>query len=191
MIESSTGLHETQIFEESSLQISIAMTPPCFSPKEIPFAGTIENKIGSLITSTLDLPILGKKTAYILSMGNPHCVIFLENQEYLDNIDIDRIGANLQKHKAFPEQVNLELASPLEKNKEELKIRTFERGSGETQACGSGACAVHVSSVLAKNFPKKQNIFLKGGKLEISWLSQKELLMKGSAKIVYQGTFSI
>ena len=129
---------------------------------------------------------LDRKITYV-DMGNPHCVIFEKN---INDLDLTAIGPKFEKHKMFPEGVNTEFVEAVDNNI--LKMRVWERGSGETLACGTGACAVAVSAVQSGICKKGDNIkvLLKGGELVINYTDER-VLMTGDAVKVFEGVIKI
>lgn len=122
-----------------------------------------------------------------VSMGNPHAVIFTRD---IDNIEIEKIGPLFEKNPIFPESVNTEFVEILGNN--DLKMRVWERGSGETLACGTGACAVTVAACVNGICPRNEdiNVHLRGGVLKISW-GNDTVWMTGPAELVYTGEIVI
>ena len=122
-----------------------------------------------------------------LSMGNPHCVIFVDHPGELDLVTI---GPLFEHHTFFPNGVNTEFVridSPTE-----LTMRVWERGSGETAACGTGACAVLVAAVLNRHAQRRATVHLNGGDLEIDWReSDDHVMMTGAAEEVFQGCIEV
>ena len=121
-----------------------------------------------------------------VSMGNPHCVIFTSAA---DKIDLAKTGPALERHKAFPNRTNVEFVEVLNRNN--IKVRVWERGSGATLACGTGACAAVVASVLNKKTGRKVSALLPGGLLKIEWTKSNRVLMTGPAEEVYSGIVNI
>ena len=141
--------------------------------------------------SNVDIPILvdGKEyNATCVSMGNPHAVIFVENP---DKIDLPKIGPLFENNLIFPNKVNTEFVSTLSRN--HLKMRVWERGSGETLACGTGACATVVAAVLKGfcDYSSPVTVTLRGGDLTISYNSDGGVIMRGGASTVYAGTIEL
>ncbi|MDR1628210.1 MAG: diaminopimelate epimerase [Oscillospiraceae bacterium] len=122
-----------------------------------------------------------------LSMGNPHCVVFMND---IDNIDIEKIGPSFEKNSIFPEGVNTEFTEVMDESN--IKMRVWERGSGETSACGTGACASAVASVRNGLCEKGKDIavHLLGGKLIINY-SNNAVHMTGEAKKIFEGEVAI
>ena len=133
--------------------------------------------------------IVGEETYHVtcVSMGNPHCIVFGKDPY---EIELEKIGPRFEKHPAFPEQVNTEFVKFLGKN--ELKMRVWERGSGETWACGTGACAVAVAGVLNGHCDKGADILvhLRGGDLIIKF-TDETVLMTGPAEFSFEGTVTL
>lgn len=122
-----------------------------------------------------------------ISIGNPHAVIFVEN---VDNIQIDKIGPIIENYKYFPQKTNVEFVQILDKNL--IKVRVWERGSGETLACGTGSCAAVIAGVTNNLTKRKVKVLLQGGELEIDWNEQdNNVYMKGIATKVFDGTIEI
>ena len=116
-------------------------------------------------------------------MGNPHFVIFTADAEA---VDIARLGSALEENPLFPERCNIEFASLLDKNR--IRVRVWERGSGITLACGTGACATAVAAHLTGRVGRKNTIEMDGGTLDIEWnATDNHVYMTGPAKIVFEG----
>jgi diaminopimelate epimerase len=122
-----------------------------------------------------------------VSMGNPHCVTFVDAVEPLE---LDKIGPKFEHHSFFPERVNTEFIHVLSPT--ELNMRVWERGSGETWACGTGACAAAVAAALNKKAGRRVTIHLRGGDLAIEWREEdNHVYMTGPAEEVFEGTIEI
>ncbi len=118
-----------------------------------------------------------------VSMGNPHAVIFTDN---LLDTDVEGIGSALTAHPAFPQRANIGFCQVIDR--QFVRLRVYERGTGETQACGSGACAAVVAAQLTGRVDHKVKVSLPGGKLRISWSGgQTPVTMSGPATFVYKG----
>ncbi len=117
-----------------------------------------------------------------VSMGNPHAVIFVP---YLDEVDVCTVGPEIEHHKIFPEHCNVEFAEVLSST--EIRMRVWERGTGETWACGTGACATLVAAVLNNLTDKKARLKLLGGNLDIEWRDDNHVYMTGEAVTVFKG----
>jgi diaminopimelate epimerase len=119
-----------------------------------------------------------------VSMGNPHCVIFVDD---LSKINLEKIGSKFENHKIFPRRTNTEFAEVISRN--ELKMRVWERGSGITLACGTGTCATVVAANLNNLAEKSATVHLDGGDLKIDWRNDNHIYMTGAAEKVFAGSF--
>ncbi len=141
----------------------------------------------------LDAPIEVDGKAYHMtgvSMGNPHDVIYLEETETLEDLEIEKIGPKFENHKRFPKRINTEFVKVLDKNTVEMRV--WERGSGETLACGTGACAVAVASILNGFTDHEVTVKLLGGDLKIQWDQESgHVFMTGPATIVFDGEIKL
>lgn len=123
----------------------------------------------------------------LVSMGNPHCVIFADP----DEVDLAGVGRAIENHPAFPERVNVEFVKKVEKN--HLKMRVWERGSGETLACGTGACATVVAATLTGRCERGEEVTvsLLGGDLKITYSDDGTVYMTGGATLAFVGEVEI
>ncbi len=128
-----------------------------------------------------------KFTGTTVSMGNPHLVIFVDD---IKEIDLESIGPKLENHPSFPGRINVEFAQILEDGK--IRMRVWERGSGITQACGTGACATAVAAVLTGRAGRTSDIIMDGGTLTIEWDEKNgHVMMTGGAVRVFDGEIEI
>lgn len=118
-----------------------------------------------------------------VSLGNPHAVHFIENE--VAEFPLSEIGPQIEHHPLFPKRVNFEVARII--NRQKIEMRVWERGAGETLACGTGACAVAVVAQLHNYIDDKVDIILPGGTLNIEWDGRGEVLMSGPAEVVFTG----
>ena len=143
------------------------MRAPILTASQIPVVSEKEEVINE------PLEVNGE-TYYItaVSMGNPHAIVYMTD---VDHLDIEKIGPSFENHVAFPDRVNTEFVEVLDEHT--VKMRVWERGSGETLACGTGACAVAVASILNERVDgdKPVTVKLLGGELEIYWIRQENL----------------
>src|SRR3989338_766406 len=122
-----------------------------------------------------------------ISMGNPHYVLFVDQ---LDNYPVWEYGRSIEADPRFPNRVNVEFIQVLSPT--EFRLRVWERGAGETQACGTGACAAVVASVLKKKTGRQVLVHLKGGDLEIDWDEKtNHVFMTGPATTVFEGEIDL
>lgn len=178
-VESGAAIHAVKILEDNFPTgiVKVNMGSPIFEKEKIPFIADEQHTNVEFYDETI-FPYKG----FVLSMGNPHCVFFVEDL----NIPIDSLGPKIENHRLFPERTNVEFVKI--NSDFTLQQITWERGSGETLACGSGACAVLVASVISKNMPNKNIVHLKGGDLEIEWdRNTNEVYMTGNATFVFEG----
>ena len=122
-----------------------------------------------------------------VSMGNPHTVIYVDD---VKNLDLEKIGPKFENHERFPKRINTEFVHCIDRNTVEMRV--WERGSGETLACGTGACAVAVASILNNLTDTRVTVKLLGGDLQIEWDKEKDrVFMTGPAKVVFDGVIDI
>ena len=164
--------------------VRVNMGSPVLTASQIPVVSSTEEMINA------PLKVNGE-TYYItaVSMGNPHAIVYMAD---VDHLDIGEIGPYFENHMAFPDRVNTEFVEVLDDHT--LKMRVWERGSGETLACGTGACAVAVASILNGHVDgeKPVTVELLGGDLEIFWDRQENLVyMTGPAATVFDGEIDI
>jgi diaminopimelate epimerase len=120
-----------------------------------------------------------------VSMGNPHAVVFVDNFDF----DLAAVGTRWEHHPRFPQRTNTEFVVPLSRDR--LRMRVWERGSGETLACGTGACAAAVAAVVTGRASRRVTLHLRGGDLEIHWSpDDNHVYMTGPASYVFDGTFA-
>ncbi|KUP22315.1 diaminopimelate epimerase [Paenibacillus sp. DMB5] len=162
--------------------VTVDMGEPVLSGTQIPVAIDAE--------PVLDQPIETDGTEFkftAVSMGNPHCVIYVDDAV---NFDLSTWGPKLEVHPLFPRKVNVEFATVRDRG--HVDMRVWERGAGPTLACGTGACATLVSSVLNNLTDRSAVISLKGGDLFIEWNEQdNHVYMTGPAQVVYTGSVEV
>ena len=161
--------------------VTVDMGEPILDGPRIPVAAT-----GQVI----DQPLQVEGKSYqvtCVSMGNPHCVTFVDAVEPLD---LEKIGPKFEHHSFFPKRVNTEFIQVVSPTA--LNMRVWERGSGETWACGTGACAAAVAAILNHKVGRRVTIHLRGGDLEIEWRAEdNHVYMTGPAEEVFEGTVEI
>jgi diaminopimelate epimerase len=168
---------------------TVDMGEPILDGREIPVA-----RDGNVIDFPLE--VAGREYRITaVSMGNPHCVTFVDNEGIfaLDDTEFARLGSQFERHPFFPRRVNTEFILPLARDR--LKMRVWERGSGETLACGTGACAALVASVLTGRSERRATVELRGGPLEIEWresgAAANHVFMTGEAVEVFRGEIEL
>ena len=177
----STKAGKMVLYLEKDGQVTVNMGKPDFVPANIPLKA---NKQENTYILRLD-----DKTLFCgaVSMGNPHCVIEVEN---VDTADVLDIGPLVESHERFPERVNVGFMQII--NESHIRLRVFERGSGETLACGSGACAAVAIGQIQGKLSKDVRVDLPGGTLRIRWPGPDSVLkMTGPAEHVYDGQINL
>jgi diaminopimelate epimerase len=175
-VETLAGIKRTWLTVEDNTVISIMvdMGTPTLDRSNIPMLGQ-----GTCINE--DLQVNGEKyKVTCLSVGNPHCVIFVGA---LDDFPVERVGPKIENHSLFPKRTNVEFVQVLNRN--ELKVRVWERGCGETLACGTGACAAVAAGNLLRKIGNKVRVHLLGGDLEVEYAER--LFLSGPAEKVFEG----
>ncbi len=152
--------------------------------------GRTPESIPTTLAETVDVPLEANGTTSrvtCISMGNPHCVQFVED---VDALDLEAIGPAFEHHPVFPQRANIEFVEMVGEN--EVKMRVWERGSGETWACGTGACAVAVACALNGRTGRDVLVHLRGGDLHIRWDEATDTVeMTGPAEIAFDGVVEI
>lgn len=185
LVETLSGIKTVEIIKKDGIAVGgrVNMGKPILNGRQIP------TRYGASIVKNEKLNIYNKDYEITcVSMGNPHCVVFCNS---VDKIDLNTVGPLFERHEMFPERINAEFVEISDKN--HLKMRVWERGSGETLACGTGACAVGVASVI--NGYSKQNenieINLPGGVLTVCWMDNNNVYLTGEAVEIYCGSINI
>ena len=163
----------------------VDMGEPIFRTKEIPMIS--DHYVFMDQGLVIDDDTVYNGTA--VSMGNPHFVIFVDD---VDSLKLEEIGPRIENHPLFPERTNVEFVQVIDENT--VKFRVWERGSGETWACGTGACAVTVTCIFLSKAGKKDqelNVLVKGGKLKVTYRSDNHVFLKGPATHVFDGVIEI
>ena len=167
-------------------QIQVGIGIPKFKAKEIPLKAEAGTAPQLDITPILDYPLTidgNSLSLSFVSMGNPHAVHFIQNE--VAEFPLIELGPQVENHPLFPKRINFEVARVI--NRKKIEMRVWERGAGETLACGTGACAVAVVAQLRNQVDNKVDIILPGGTLNIEWDGKGEVLMSGPAEIVFTG----
>lgn len=181
-IETKSGLRIVELLFDGDKCIGgkVNMGKPILTCKEIPCTYNKE----TMIDEEVEIDGVFYRLTTI-SMGNPHTVIFVDD---LDSLDLKTIGPKFEYHELFPESVNTEFVKVIKDDY--VKMRVWERGSGETMACGTGACAVMYASYLNNHTIDKVTVELLGGCLEIEYVDET-IMMSGPATNVFEGTIEI
>ncbi len=184
-VETLAGIRRAKIFRDGGAvsKIQVAMGKPELEAQRIPVKLKPDDyKLDIKKGYSVDIENM-RLNLYFVSMGNPHAVYFTDKP--VSEFPLEKIGPLVEKHAIFPDRVNFEVARVL--SEKEFEARVWERGVGETLACGSGACAIAVVAQLKGYAGKNIDIRLPGGKLEVSWDGKGEVLLAGSAEVVFTG----
>ena len=162
--------------------VKVNMGAPILKASEIPVVSKKERVISETVT------VDGKEWKITcVSMGNPHAITYIDDVKHLE---IEKIGPKFENHAIFPDRVNTEFVHVIDRNTVEMRV--WERGSGETYACGTGACAVAVSSILNGLTEEEVTVKLLGGDLKIFWdRKENRVYMTGSATTVFDGEIDL
>ena len=183
-VETLAGKIVPEVLED--LRVKVNMGHPVLEPEKIPFKGD----------KNLNYPLwdgIKKFTVNAISMGNPHCVIFVKDDENINEL-AKKYGKVIETDELFPEKTNVEFVKV--KSREEIDVAVWERGCGITLACGTGACACVVAAILNGLCDKKVKVNLPGGSLTIEWSGNSQntdfdVFMTGEAQYVFTGTIDI
>ena len=183
-VQTATGIMTTSIHADN--KISVNMGAANWQPSIIPFAADVNAK--QLKEAVYNLNIgESEYPLSVVSVGNPHAVLKVEE---LDNFDLETVGRELQESSTFPEQVNVGAMQIIDEHT--IKLRVYERGAGETLACGSGACAAAVAACAHYGLAENISVQMRGGNLAINYaLDTDEIVMSGSATYVFDGNITL
>ncbi len=182
-VETKSGV--IKLTEDHEHMIEVNMGEPIFNPKLIPFISDTEKNEYSI---SIDLPNQKEMiNVAVLSMGNPHAVMTVED---IDKAPVETLGAYLESHPLFPKRVNVGFMTIVTPH--HVRLRVFERGVGETLACGTGACAAVVSGIKRDLLISPVKVDMPGGSLSIDWKGDKNsVMMKGPAVTLFEGDIEI
>jgi len=174
---------ELELFDERVRRVRVDMGKPTLQPENVPTTLPANPRIDAAAAVAVDLAIDGKQLEVTcVSMGNPHCVTFVD--ELTDDWVLG-IGPKIETDPHFPNRVNAEFVEVISPT--EIRMRVWERGSGETLACGTGACAVCVAGALTNRTKRKVLAHLPGGDLDLHWNDDNRVYMTGEAVEVFSG----
>ena len=186
-IETMAGIRPAKLIkdENNTLKFQVGMGKPEFKPANIPVAlEPGKGKLFDIMTGDYPLEMSGRKLRLnFVSMGNPHAVCFID--EPVADFPLKNIGPAVEKYKLFPRGVNFEVARVISRSR--IEMRVWERGVGETLACGSGACAVAIAGQLLGLSDPKVEVLLSGGPAEVEWHKKADALLTGPAEAVFTG----
>ncbi len=178
-VETASGIITLMLQDDG--QVTVNMGAPRFAPAQIPFEAKQQ-------ATTYELPLASETvTVSAVSMGNPHAVMLVDN---VHTAEVASLGPQIESHARFPQRVNAGFMQVL--NEHEINLRVYERGSGETLACGTGACAAAVSGIQLGTLQSPVKVHTRGGILTIKWAGgESPVLMTGPAEIVFDGEIEI
>jgi diaminopimelate epimerase len=174
-IETGGGLLEGEGF---GAEVEVSIREPRFGWDEIPLAYPMDTAALPLAWGELQHPMA-------LNVGNPHLVFFVPDAR---EVPLDDLGPKIENDPAFPERINVNVTTYVDNR---LKLRTFERGAGETLACGTGACASAVAAIITKRAESPVTVDMTGGSLIVSWAPGEPIRMRGSATHVFSGELDL
>ncbi len=178
-LRTGAGLIRLRVLPENgkAARVRVDMGVPELRPERVPVRTEARCEEGVAVEAA------GQRfTAHCVSMGNPHAVIFVEDT---DRIPMDALGPALEHHPVFPRRANIEFVQV--KDPEHLRMRVWERGSGETLACGTGACAALAAACVTGRCGRSADIELLGGTLRVTWESDGHIYQEGPAEFVFDG----
>ena len=159
--------------------VTVDMGEPELEAASVPVVTASEKMVEETVETSS-----GSVKVTAVSMGNPHGVIFVDR---IEDVDFDKLGPELEHHPMWPDRANIEFLQILSPS--EARMRVWERGPGETLACGTGACASAVAAALTGRCDRKVTIHLRGGDLTIEWCADGHVMMTGSATEVFEGNY--
>ncbi len=177
--------HLVLVVQDDAVQtVTVDMGPPSVERKTLPMTG---EATGQFVQQPID--VIGRTfTATAVSMGNPHCVLFLGPSEDLGAVDVPELGPAVENRlEMFPNRTNVEFVKVVD---DHIEMRVWERGSGETMACGTGACAALVASSLAGLIGRRAEIRFPGGRLQVEWREDDHVSLAGPAVWVFDGVLA-
>jgi diaminopimelate epimerase len=191
VVETDAGLKTVELRLEHHRVVgaTVDMGEPILEGRDIPV-----DAVGRIIDYPLDVAGM-RESITALSMGNPHCVVFVADDGVfkLQDRDFAELGRKFEHHPFFPRRVNTEFIMAV--SRRNLRMRVWERGSGETWACGTGACAAVVAAVLTNHSERTATVELRGGNLEIEWRAEgadaNHVFMTGDAVEVFRGEIEL
>lgn len=188
-VETAIGVLPIDITRDYQGRLAMAtvdMGAPILDPREIPTFLGCETPENPVVNCDLETPA-GTFQVTCVSMGNPHCVVFVED---VDDFPVTEVGPLIETNDNFPRKTNVEFAQ-VDEAESVIRLRVWERGVGETLACGTGACAATVAAALTCRGGREATVELPGGELAIRWAENGRVFMTGPAEEVFSGTLSI
>ncbi|MDB2424275.1 diaminopimelate epimerase [Litoricolaceae bacterium] len=181
-VNTARGLIELELTDLGLVRVN--MGQPVLDPNALPYVGPPE--LDASQTVALDIPF-DQKQFGLISMGNPHAVCIVDS---VDSIAVEDIGRAVQMLPQFPDSVNVGFVEIVSRT--EIRLRVYERGAGETLACGTGACAAVAYARLLEQLDSQVSVATRGGNLQIEWQGiGHDLMMTGPAESVFEGEFRL
>lgn len=174
-IETDGGLLQGEMLEA---EVEVVLPQPLFGWEDIPLAYAAD-------TNPLPMAWDGLEQPFAVNVGNPHLVFFVPDAR---QVPLEELGPKIENDPAFPERINVNVATYVHNR---LKLRTFERGAGETLACGTGACASAVAAIATRRATSPVRVDMTGGSLTISWAPGEPIGMRGQATHVFEGELEL
>ncbi len=187
-IETAAGVIPVEVFPEGGRvrRVRVDMGQPALEPHRVPTTLPANPRFACGAAADVELKVADETLRVTcVSMGNPHCVVFVDEP---DDRWVLELGPRIETHPSFPRRVNAEFVKVV--SPEEVVARVWERGSGETLACGTGACAVCVAGALTGRTGRRLSVRLPGGTLQIEWAADDHVYLTGPAVEVFSGTWS-
>jgi len=178
-VSTACGLMHLSVIDES--QVLVRMGVPEFEPSKVPF-------VADQIESSYELSVGNESLTFgVVSLGNPHAVTWVNDVE---QVDIEHFGPLIENHERFPSRVNAGFTQLL--NRSEIRLRVFERGVGETMACGTGACAAVIVGIVQGVLDREVKVHLTGGELQVRWSDNNaQVEMIGPGATVFEGRLEL
>lgn len=175
----------TRAYDGTLYLATVDMGEPVLKPALVPTDMRCEHNDDMVVSCEIETRV-GSFDVTIVSMGNPHCVLWVDD---VDLTDVELIGPVIETHELFPAKTNVEFAQMTDDGR--IKLRVWERGVGETLACGTGACAALVAASLTLRAGREATVELPGGELDIRWAENDRVYMSGPAAEVFAGTIKL
>ena len=167
---------------EGFIEVEASMPPPEFTRGEVPMRGD-----AGAIAEAVDVNLNGCTIpVHGVRIGNPHCVIFVKDPR---SVDVAALGPLFESHSMFPERTNVEFVQVIDEHN--IRMRVWERGSGLTQACGTGACASAVWAIRLGHCNSPVNVHMAGGDVDVSWDGGEDLKLRGAVRETFRGTVAV
>ena len=164
--------------EDLGAEVEVTLEPPSFEWDQIPIAYPVDTAALPMAWDELESP-------FAVNVGNPHVVFFVPDAR---EVPLEVLGPRIEHDPAFPERINVNVATYVN---DRVKLRTFERGAGETLACGTGACATAIAAIVTRRAQSPVTVDMTGGSLTVSWVPGEPIRMRGTATHVFEGDLDL